>query len=331
MKALVAKHGEQWKLIGQALKRHPLVVREAYSYHAEGIMHGPWTSQEEESLLAVMQREGHIDKPGATKIYWPTIAKAVGSRSEGQCMHKWYSVFGRKERGHVWTPVADASLVVGVQEEGEELWDHVDWEELAGALASTVGGTGLTAADCRQRFRALCLRTGQSTGKNIAEMADRVEEYLAGIYEGGNVFDTARAGMGREVYQAGTGSDTGSSDTGSSDAGSSDTGSDSGSSSSSDEEGTGARAPVASASGASPSGQASDSDTSSGSDSSDGSSSSSGDDDSDDEEGLSAGERSVLAGARKRPRKHSKQTAPRSGGGVAPPSGTIFDDSSDEE
>ena len=189
-------HGPKWKKIAQMMQRHPLVVRETYKAHAPGILHGPWSTSEEERLLSVMKEQGHVEKPGAVRIHWPAVASAVKSRCEAQCMSKWYSSFGLRERKHVWTPYADAVLLAHVVDDGEESWDHVDWHGVAAGVVHLLSSTGLAAADCRRRFRALCLRATKLVSRDVAALADKVEAYLRQTFEDPTLLDRARADAG---------------------------------------------------------------------------------------------------------------------------------------
>ncbi|CAE7687296.1 dmtf1, partial [Symbiodinium sp. KB8] len=196
LRHLVGIHGPKWKKIAQMMQRHPLVVRETYKAHAPGILHGPWSTSEEERLLSVMKEQGHVEKPGAVRIHWPAVASAVKSRCEAQCMSKWYSSFGLRERKHVWTPYADAVLLAHVVDDGEESWDHVDWHGVAAGVVHLLSSTGLAAADCRRRFRALCLRATKLVSRDVAALADKVEAYLRQTFEDPTLLDRARADAG---------------------------------------------------------------------------------------------------------------------------------------
>ncbi|XP_077540408.1 uncharacterized protein LOC144152813 isoform X2 [Haemaphysalis longicornis] len=118
LKVLRAAHGNDWRVIGNALGRSAASIKDRCRLMKENCRQGVWLSAEERRLAeAVYELSGAL--PGemvSGGLSWTAVAERVGSRSEKQCRTKWLNYLNWKEaRGTHWSRQDDLTLISTVR------------------------------------------------------------------------------------------------------------------------------------------------------------------------------------------------------------------------
>jgi hypothetical protein len=119
----------------------------------------PWTSYEDQRLIAGLHRLGFSD--------WPAIAKYVGNdRTKSQCYQRWTRGLDPKIDRTEWTPEQDFRLLVLVAKHGEGSWAKI-----------SAGLPNRCDVQCRYRFLQLSRRPDfQATFNRAKELAPQLPE-----------------------------------------------------------------------------------------------------------------------------------------------------------
>ncbi|XP_077540406.1 uncharacterized protein LOC144152813 isoform X1 [Haemaphysalis longicornis] len=134
LKVLRAAHGNDWRVIGNALGRSAASIKDRCRLMKENCRQGVWLSAEERRLAeAVYELSGAL--PGemvSGGLSWTAVAERVGSRSEKQCRTKWLNYLNWKEaRGTHWSRQDDLTLISTVYALGVAEESMIDWAEFA--------------------------------------------------------------------------------------------------------------------------------------------------------------------------------------------------------
>ncbi|CAN7989020.1 unnamed protein product [Ixodes hexagonus] len=134
LKALRAAHGNDWRVIGNALGRSAASIKDRCRLMKENCRQGVWLPAEERRLAeAVYDLSGSLPGEIVTSgLSWTQVAERVGSRSEKQCRTKWLNYLNWKEAGGtLWTREDDITLISTVYALGVPEENMIDWAEFA--------------------------------------------------------------------------------------------------------------------------------------------------------------------------------------------------------
>ncbi|KAM7309215.1 cyclin-D-binding Myb-like transcription factor 1 isoform X1 [Ixodes scapularis] len=134
LKALRAAHGNDWRLIGNALGRSAASIKDRCRLMKENCRQGVWLPAEERRLAeAVYDLSGSLPGEIVTSgLSWTQVAERVASRSEKQCRTKWLNYLNWKEAGGtLWTREDDITLISTVYTLGVSEETMIDWTEFA--------------------------------------------------------------------------------------------------------------------------------------------------------------------------------------------------------
>ncbi|CAN7975924.1 unnamed protein product [Ixodes persulcatus] len=134
LKALRAAHGNDWRLIGNALGRSAASIKDRCRLMKENCRQGVWLPAEERRLAeAVYDLSGSLPGEIVTSgLSWTQVAERVASRSEKQCRTKWLNYLNWKEAGGtLWTREDDITLISTVYTLGVSEENMIDWTEFA--------------------------------------------------------------------------------------------------------------------------------------------------------------------------------------------------------
>lgn len=134
LKVLRAAHGNDWRVIGNALGRSAASIKDRCRLMKENCRQGVWLAAEERRLAeAVYDLSGAL--PGemvSGGLSWTAVAERVGSRSEKQCRTKWLNYLNWKEAGGThWSRQDDLTLISTVYALGVAEESMIDWAEFA--------------------------------------------------------------------------------------------------------------------------------------------------------------------------------------------------------
>ncbi|XP_075553204.1 cyclin-D-binding Myb-like transcription factor 1 isoform X1 [Dermacentor variabilis] len=134
LKVLRAAHGNDWRVIGNALGRSAASIKDRCRLMKENCRQGVWVPAEERRLAeAVYDLSGAL--PGemvSGGLSWTAVAERVGSRSEKQCRTKWLNYLNWKEAGGThWTRQDDLTLISTVYALQVPEESMIDWVEFA--------------------------------------------------------------------------------------------------------------------------------------------------------------------------------------------------------
>lgn len=134
LKVLRAAHGNDWRVIGNALGRSAASIKDRCRLMKENCRQGVWLPAEERRLAeAVYDLSGVL--PGelvSGGLSWTAVAERVGSRSEKQCRTKWLNYLNWKEAGGThWSRQDDLTLISTVYAMGVPEENMIDWTEFA--------------------------------------------------------------------------------------------------------------------------------------------------------------------------------------------------------
>ncbi|XP_049528536.1 cyclin-D-binding Myb-like transcription factor 1 isoform X2 [Dermacentor silvarum] len=134
LKVLRAAHGNDWRVIGNALGRSAASIKDRCRLMKENCRQGVWVPAEERRLAeAVYDLSGAL--PGemvSGGLSWTAVAERVGSRSEKQCRTKWLNYLNWKEAGGThWTRQDDLTLISTVHALQVSEESMIDWVEFA--------------------------------------------------------------------------------------------------------------------------------------------------------------------------------------------------------
>uniref|UniRef100_A0A2R5L9U4 Putative cyclin-d-binding myb-like transcription factor 1 n=1 Tax=Ornithodoros turicata TaxID=34597 RepID=A0A2R5L9U4_9ACAR len=134
LKALRAAHGNDWRVIGNALGRSAASIKDRCRLMKENCRQGQWLPAEERRLAeAVYDLSGALPGEMVTSgLSWTAVADRVASRSEKQCRTKWLNYLNWKEAGGThWTREDDITLISTVYALGVTEESMIDWVEFA--------------------------------------------------------------------------------------------------------------------------------------------------------------------------------------------------------
>ncbi|KAG0415249.1 hypothetical protein HPB47_007582 [Ixodes persulcatus] len=134
IRMLRAAHGNDWRLIGNALGRSAASIKDRCRLMKENCRQGVWLPAEERRLAeAVYDLSGSLPGEIVTSgLSWTQVAERVASRSEKQCRTKWLNYLNWKEAGGtLWTREDDITLISTVYTLGVSEENMIDWTEFA--------------------------------------------------------------------------------------------------------------------------------------------------------------------------------------------------------
>lgn len=114
LKVLRAAHGNDWRVIGNALGRSAASIKDRCRLMKENCRQGVWLPAEERRLAEAVYDLSRV-LPGemvSGGLSWTAVAERVGSRSEKQCRTKWLNYLNWKEAGGThWSREDDLTLI----------------------------------------------------------------------------------------------------------------------------------------------------------------------------------------------------------------------------
>lgn len=197
LKELRAAHGNDWRVIGNALGRSAASIKDRCRLMKENCRQGLWLPAEERRLAeAVYDLSGALPGEMVTSgLSWTAVAERVASRSEKQCRTKWLNYLNWKEAGGThWTHEDDVTLISTVYALGVTDESMIDWVEFAKDWSSVRSPQWLRGKwwslkrhvpdASKMTFRELCEHLYKNYAEKIQLAEDKLRAETSGVAVG---------------------------------------------------------------------------------------------------------------------------------------------------
>ncbi|KFK33038.1 hypothetical protein AALP_AA6G322500 [Arabis alpina] len=191
VKEFQAKHGNDWRTLGDAMGKHRIHVKDAWRRIRLNMNKGHWSREEYQALFDLVNtdikmkafKEKH-SKHGMLRdnIPWMAISDKLGTRGHVHCCEKWYNqLTSPMVKQGIWANVDDYRLLDELTNLDAACIDDVEWDNL---LENRDGYA------CRKRWNQMVLHIGSQESKTFAEQVEILSQrYCPDLAEDREDFD----------------------------------------------------------------------------------------------------------------------------------------------